>query len=107
MNIATINVVSAGLMLGGGMLYALDISSLDEMRRKVRATIRADGLRADQDEEEKMIEEWIAKTLNIQLKEEKREDSPKDAERVASLLELISKLEEEKRGRRPSDKERK
>lgn len=106
LNIATINVVSVGLMLGGGVLYAFDISTLEDMRRKVRASIGVDGSQVDQDGE-KQIEEWIAKTLNIQLKEEKREDGPKDSEKVASLLERISKLEEENRGKRPNDQERK
>jgi hypothetical protein len=102
LNIATVNVLSIGMMLGGGLLYAFDISSLDDMRRQVRTRIGADGPRTDQDAE-KEIEKWIAKTLNIQLKEEKRGEVPKDAEEVASILDRISKLEEEKRGKRPNN----
>lgn len=104
LNIATINVVSVGMMLGGGLLYAFDISSLDDMRRQVRTSIGIDGPRTDQDAE-KEIEEWIAKTLNIQFKEEKRLEGPKDAEGVATILERISKLEEEKRRKESNDGE--
>lgn len=106
LNIATINVLSVGMMLGGGVLYAFDISSLDDMRQYVRRSIGVDGPRTDQ-ESEKEIEEWIAKTLNTKKKEEKREEGLKDTEGVASILERLSKLEEEKKGKRPDDEGRK
>jgi hypothetical protein len=106
LNIATINVLSVGMMLGGGLLYAFDISSLDDMRQYVRKSIGVDGPRTDEDAE-KEIEEWIAKTLNIGMKEEKRVVGPKDAEGVATILERLSKLEAEKNGKRSDDEERK
>lgn len=106
LNIATINVMSVGMMLGGGLLYAFDISSLDDMRRHVRKSIGVEGPRTDEDAE-KEIEEWVAKTLNIQMKKEKKhEERPNDAEGVATILERISKLEAEKRGSRPNSEEK-
>jgi hypothetical protein len=72
LSIATINVASIGMMLTGGLLYAFDISSLDDMRRKVRQQIGVDGIRTDQDVEEE-IEEWFATVLERkELKEKKR-----------------------------------
>jgi hypothetical protein len=62
LNIATINVVSAGMMLAGGALWAFDIATIDDMRRKVRTNLGVNGLRTDQDAEEE-IEEWFAEVL--------------------------------------------
>lgn len=67
LNIATVNVLSLGMMLGGGLLYAFDIASVDDMRSKVRLSIAADGdktkdTRTDQ-ELEKDLEEWFAGIL--------------------------------------------
>jgi len=77
LNIATINVFSLGMMLGGGLLYAFDIASVDDMRRSVRKTIGVDGVRTDQDVEEE-IEEWFATVLDRKdLKEKLREERVK------------------------------
>lgn len=71
LNIATINVASVGLMLTGGLLYAFDISSLDDMKRNVRTRIGVDVERSDQ-EVEKEIEEWFATVLERMGKNEKK-----------------------------------
>lgn len=71
LNIATINVASIGLMLTGGLLYAFDISSLNDMRRNVRKSIGVDVERSDQ-EVEKEIEEWFATVLERMGKNEKK-----------------------------------
>ncbi|KAH6671764.1 hypothetical protein B0J14DRAFT_564362 [Halenospora varia] len=63
LNIATINVVSVGIMATGGLLWAFDISSLDDMRRKVRTKMGATGSLEDKDAEEE-IEEWFATVLS-------------------------------------------
>jgi hypothetical protein len=62
LNIATINVISVGMMLTGGALWAFDIASLDDMRSKVRTNMGIDPIRTDQDSEEE-IEEWFASVL--------------------------------------------
>jgi len=62
LNIATINVVSVGMMFSGGLLWAFDIASLDDMRRKVRTRLGVDSVRTDKDAEEE-IEEWFATVL--------------------------------------------
>lgn len=71
LSIATINVASTSLMLTGGLLWALDISTVDEMRQKHRAKM---GLLAQETnpEDEKQMEEWVAAMmarLNIDPKE--------------------------------------
>ncbi|KAG0650522.1 hypothetical protein D0Z07_3136 [Hyphodiscus hymeniophilus] len=102
LNIATINVLSVSMMVGGGLLYAFDISSLEDMRQYIRRHIGTDGPRTDQDAE-KEIEEWIARTLNLGLKEEKSEEKPKDAEAVSEILARLSKLEEERKRTKPDE----
>lgn len=77
LNIATINVMSVGMMVGGGLLWAFDISSLDEMRQKVRKNLGVDGARFDQDAEEEM-EEWFATVLDRKDKKEKRRKEAKE-----------------------------
>jgi hypothetical protein len=63
LNIATINVLSAGMMVSGGLLWAFDIASLDDMRSKVRKSMGADGSSEDQAAEEE-LEEWFASVLS-------------------------------------------
>ncbi|TVY81412.1 hypothetical protein LSUE1_G002397 [Lachnellula suecica] len=63
LNIATINVLSIGMMASGGLLWAFDISSLDDMRRKVRTNMGVDASRDDKEAEEE-IEEWFATVLS-------------------------------------------
>ena len=62
LNIATINVLSVGMLVSGGLLWAFDIASLEDMRRKVRTGLGVDASRTDQDAEEE-IEEWFATVL--------------------------------------------
>jgi hypothetical protein len=77
LNIATINVFSLGMMLSGGLLYAFDIASVDDMRRNVRKNLGVNGIRTDQDVEEE-IEEWFATVLDRKdLKEKLREERAK------------------------------
>ncbi|KAL2043033.1 hypothetical protein N7G274_004092 [Stereocaulon virgatum] len=69
LNLATINVVSFMMMLTGGVLWAFDISSMDDLRREVRGGLGVDGsgrFGADVEEE---FEEWVASVL--QRKEDK------------------------------------
>ena len=71
LNIATINVFSVGMMTTGGLLYAFDISTLDDMRRKVRRRIGVEGDREDPDAE-KGIEQWLASVLHITPKRRRK-----------------------------------
>ena len=62
LNIATVNVLSVGMMLSGGLLWAFDISSLEDIRKKVRTNMGVNTIRTDQDAE-KEIEELFASVL--------------------------------------------
>ena len=81
LNLATINVFSASMMLGGGLLYAFDISSVDDVRRAVRSRIgaaasRTSPNRTDQEYEEE-IGQWLASVLGVQ---HKKEDKPSEVQ---------------------------
>ena len=74
LNIATINVASFMMMMTGGLLWSLDISGLDDMRRMVRGRLGVDGIaRSEQDVEEE-LEEWLAGVLTRKDEKEKRKD---------------------------------
>jgi hypothetical protein len=62
LSIATINVFSLSMMATGGLLWAFDISNVDDMRRKVRKNMGLEGGQPDS-EAEKEIEEWLATVL--------------------------------------------
>lgn len=52
------NVTSAAIMLIGGSLWAFDISTIADLRQRVRG-----GMGIDEQEVEEDFEEWIASTL--------------------------------------------
>lgn len=75
LTLATLNVVSFATMAAGGTSWALDILSVEDLRRKARRTLYG-GNEANLDEEaEKEVAEWVAKTLGIDL--EKAEEEAK------------------------------
>ncbi|KAI9841640.1 MAG: hypothetical protein M1837_000487 [Sclerophora amabilis] len=77
LNIATINVASAAMMVTGGALWAMDISSMDDLRRKVRGGLGVDGTgRSEQDAEEE-FEEWLATVLARKDDKERKIDDRK------------------------------
>ncbi|TVY21627.1 Altered inheritance of mitochondria protein 11 [Lachnellula arida] len=99
LNIATINVLSVSMMVSGGFMWALDISSLDDMRRKVRINMGMDASREDSEAEEE-IEEMIAtilarKEFKHLLGKEKEEEGKEKQEEGKEKQE--SKVEEDQR----------
>ncbi|OTB02878.1 hypothetical protein M426DRAFT_13123 [Hypoxylon sp. CI-4A] len=76
LNLATLNVVGFGIMATGGLAWAFDISSVDDLRKKARHHIGPPGGQADE-EVERAVEEWVAKVL---LKKEPREEKNQEAD---------------------------
>ena len=72
LSLATVNVSSAALMLTGGTLWALDISSIEDLRRKVRGGMGVDGTGRSESEVEEEFEEWLASVIT--RKERKEEE---------------------------------
>lgn len=63
LNIATINVLSAAMMVTGGALWYMDINSLGDARRMIRGGLGVDGQGKTEAEADEEIEEVIASIL--------------------------------------------
>ncbi|MCJ1473498.1 hypothetical protein MMC13_002149 [Lambiella insularis] len=62
LNIATINVMSFGIMVTGGALWAFDVSSMEDLRRRGGRGEAGDGRARGEEggkEEEGEVEEWL------------------------------------------------
>lgn len=75
LNIATINVLSVGMMASGGLLWAFDISTTDELRRKIRGGMGIDGPEGSEKNAEEDIEEWIATVLARKEEKQKKKEA--------------------------------
>lgn len=74
LGLATLNVFSFGVMMTGGFMWAFDISNVEDLRRKARASLYGvDGV-VDQAAEQQ-VEEWIAEVLSKKEKREKERGS--------------------------------
>ena len=74
LNIATLNVAAVSMMLVGGTLWAADISSMDEMRRKIRGGLGVDGGEGTEKDAEEEFEEWLASVLERKEEKERRRE---------------------------------
>lgn len=78
LNVATINVASIAMMVTGGLLWAFDISSMEDARIKIRAGLGLDGSGTSAADAEEEFEEWLATTLA--RKETKRKKVEREGE---------------------------
>ena len=60
------------MMMGGGLLWAFDVSSIEDMRRKVKGGLGVDGGGTDGRDEEEALEELVASILARKEGKEKR-----------------------------------
>ncbi|MCJ1452724.1 hypothetical protein MMC28_003067 [Mycoblastus sanguinarius] len=72
LHLATLNVCSFMMMMGGGLLWAFDVSSIEDMRRKVKGGLGVDGGGTDGRDEEEALEELVASILARKEGKEKR-----------------------------------
>jgi hypothetical protein len=88
LNLATLNVVSFAIMFTGGLSFAFDISSMEELRAKARKTLFEGTSNTEVDAAaEREVAEWLSKVLKVQIpdgptaeKEKKQqEDKPSKA----------------------------
>ncbi|KAK3989131.1 hypothetical protein QBC44DRAFT_328024 [Cladorrhinum sp. PSN332] len=65
LNLATLNVMSAAIMVTGGISWVLDCSTLDDFRRITRRRLigKQDGV--PDSEAEREVVEWVAKALGL------------------------------------------
>lgn len=77
LGLATLNVFGFGITLTGGLMWAFDISNLEDLRTKARAKLYGPNGVVD-DEAEKEIEEWIADVLSRKDKKNEGGTQPKN-----------------------------
>ena len=68
------------MMMTGGLLWASDISTLDDMRRKVRGGLGVDGTGRGEKDVEEEFEEWLATVLERKKEKEKEKEEGKRQE---------------------------
>ncbi|EGS22820.1 uncharacterized protein CTHT_0012960 [Thermochaetoides thermophila DSM 1495] len=77
LNLATLNTVSFAIMMAGGISWAFNISSLEDLREITRRSLGGAAGMTDM-EAEKEVAAWVAKTLGLELKADSAEsDEPK------------------------------
>lgn len=76
LGLATLNVFSFGVMMTGGLMFAFDISNVEELRRKARGSLYGTNGVVD-DAAEQQVEEWIAEVLSRKDKKEGEGDAQK------------------------------
>lgn len=74
LNLATLNVMGFGIMATGGIAWAFDISSVEDLRNKARRHIGPAGGKTDE-EAEREVEEWVARVL-LRKDQEEQETKP-------------------------------
>lgn len=63
------------MMMVGGLSWALDISTLEDLRRKVRGGMGVDGTGRNEKDVEEEFEEWLASVLERKAEKEKAKRS--------------------------------
>ncbi|KGO69873.1 hypothetical protein PITC_040480 [Penicillium italicum] len=81
LNLATLNVVSFGLMAGGAVGYALNINGLEDMRRFVRNSLQggSDAPVKSDEELETEVTEWVTKILGDKFEKQLEKEKMKRA----------------------------
>lgn len=74
LGLATLNVFSFGVMMTGGFMWAFDISNIEDLRRKARASLYGVNGMVDSAAEQQ-VEEWVAEVLSKKEKREKERGS--------------------------------
>jgi hypothetical protein len=78
LGLASLNVFSVAMMLTGGTLWGFNISSMDELRTKVRGGLGVDGTGKTEKEADEEIEEWLATVLSRKSEKEARAAAKKE-----------------------------
>ncbi|EAW09345.1 uncharacterized protein ACLA_035480 [Aspergillus clavatus NRRL 1] len=88
LSLATLNVCSFAMMATGGVLYALDVASLEDMRRYVKKEMGEGTVRDEAVEKE--VEQWVEKVLGekfgVELKKEKEKEKEKERAREKDVV---------------------
>lgn len=70
LNLATLNTLTFAMMAAGGVSWAFDISSVEDLRKYTRRSILAAAGGEADEEAEKEVADWVANTFGIGEKKE-------------------------------------
>ncbi|KAI5309662.1 hypothetical protein KEM55_002711 [Ascosphaera atra] len=65
-NVATVNVLSLGMLGLGGVMYAMDINSMEDARRVIRGGLGTKNIPRTDEEVEEELQIWLANVLKKQ-----------------------------------------
>jgi len=90
------------MMIAGGCLWAFDISSLTDLRRKIRGGLGVDGTGRSTKQIEDEFEEWLAATLERrrQKSDAERDEEDKGVRRAVETDEDVKAAWRNERGQR-------
>ena len=74
LSIATVNVLSLGMMATGGTLWYLGINSMADARKTLRGGLGVDGTGRSEQQAEEEFEEWMATVLSRKEAKETRSE---------------------------------
>lgn len=77
LGLATLNVFSFGVMMTGGLMYAFDISNVEDLRYKARSKLYGPNGVVDEAAEQQ-VEDWIADVLSRRDQKDDVENPKKD-----------------------------
>jgi hypothetical protein len=78
LGIATINVFSYGIMLGGGLLWAFNISTLAELKNRVKMPLDVGSGEETGNESEDGTGTWLAAAIVLKEEEERQNRARKE-----------------------------
>ncbi|KAA8645844.1 hypothetical protein EYZ11_010015 [Aspergillus tanneri] len=82
LSLATLNVISVGMVASGAALWALDINAVDDMRRYVRRGYADGGEVSKMDEElEEEVAQWVGSVLGKKFEREVRKEQERTREK--------------------------
>ncbi|KAJ5111033.1 hypothetical protein N7532_001568 [Penicillium argentinense] len=80
LNLATINVMSFGMMTAGGIMYMLDVNGVDDMRRIMRGGLEGAAAGKSDEELEKEVTDWVASVLGDRFEKQLEKERAKKRE---------------------------
>lgn len=104
LNLATINVVSLAMVGAGATMYALDVNTLDDMRRYARRGLGLDGpgtgtgtgTRKEDEELGEELEQWLSSVLGMKEVKEIKERARRKQEEDADGKKFVNEREKER-----------
>jgi len=77
LNLATVNVMSFGMLTAGGAMYALDVNGVEDMRRIMRGGLEGAARGKSDEELENDIQEWVVSVLGNRVEKQLEKERAK------------------------------